>query len=122
MPPPALERSATQYAQYWVRSERSFVETLVDGDEDARLAAIQRAAGYFRIARNFPKAFDVGRGLARLAPVRDLLQAPLLRLVDAQTLTQLVESLRHQLGALYGGKDLLSAATKFLWLLDGDPV
>jgi hypothetical protein len=33
-----------------------------------------------------------------------------------------VGSLRRQLGALYGGKDLLSAATKFLWLLRGDPV
>jgi hypothetical protein len=121
MPHRALKRSATQYAGYWERSERAFVETLADGDEDARLQAIQSAAGYFRIARNFRKAFDIGRGLARLAPVRDLLQGTPRRMAE-QNLGPIVDSLRHQLGALYGGKDRLSAATKFLWLLHGDPV
>jgi len=118
----AFEHSANQYAHLWLRSERSFVEALADDDADARLVAIQRAAGYFRIARNLPTAFDIRRGLQRLAPIRDLLQAPSLRLIDAQSLGQVVESFRHQLGALYGGKDLLSAATKFLWLLRGDPI
>jgi hypothetical protein len=118
----AVQRSAMQYAEYWEQRERAFVETLANGDEDACLLTLQNAAGYFKIARNFRKAFDVGRGLARLAPVRDLLHGTPYRLVEQQTLGPLVESLRHQLGALYGGRDRLSAATKFLWLLHGDPV
>ena len=122
MPQRALNHSAKRYAEYWERRERAFVESLADGDEGARLLALQRAAGYFRIARNFPKAFDIGRGFTRLAPVRDLLHATLHRLVEPQSLGPTVESLRHELGALYGGRDLLSAATKFLWLLHGDPV
>src|SRR5437879_9567661 len=101
MSQPALEQSATQYAQYWLRSERSFVEALADSDEEGHLAAIQRAAGYFRIARNFPKAFDIGSGLARLAPVRDLLLPPTRRPPDAEALRQAVESFRRELGALY---------------------
>src|SRR3989442_15625659 len=106
MPQRALEQSARQYAEYWKRRERAFVETLAGGDEDARLLTIQQAAGYFKIARNFPDAFDVGRGLRRLAPVRDLLHATPYRLVEPQTLCPTVESLRHRLGALYGGRDL----------------
>jgi len=122
MPQTALQRSATQYAHYWLRKERSVVEALADGDEDTRRTALQRAAGYFRIARNFPRAFDVGRGLTRLAPVHALLRAPSLRRLDRDNLTEVVDSFRHQLGGLYGGKDLLSAATKILWLTHGDPV
>src|SRR3989442_8124650 len=122
MPQRALNHSAKRYAEYWERRERAFVERLADGDEGTRLLALQRAAGYLRIARNFPKAFDICRGFTRLAPVRDLLHATLHRLVEPQSLGPTVESLRHELGALYGGRDLLSAATKFLWLLHGDPV
>ena len=118
----ALERSAIQYAEFWLRRERSFVEALAGHDPDARLQGLRSAAGYFRIARNFPTEFDLRRGLPRLAPVRDLLEDPSLRHLTQRNLNPLVESLRRRLGELYGGRDLLSAATKFLWVLRGDPV
>lgn len=42
------------------------------------------------------------------------------RHVSEATLCRVVRSLRNQIGAAYGGRDLLSAATKFLWLLRRD--
>src|SRR2546422_437210 len=56
MPQRALNHSAKRYAEYWERRERAFVERLADGDEGTRLLALQRAAGYFRIALATPHA------------------------------------------------------------------
>jgi hypothetical protein len=86
------------------------------------LSVLQRAAGYFKVARNLPTAYDVERGLQRLAPVLALLGSKPYQHVSAANLSEVVQSLRHQLGAAYGGRNLLSAATKFLWLLHRDVV
>src|SRR5207249_351018 len=95
---------------------------LASNDRTQRLPAVRRAAGYFKVARNFPKAFDIERGFQRLAPVLEILESYRSRPVTTETLGGIVETARHDLGAAYGGKDLLSAATKFLWLLHKDPV
>jgi hypothetical protein len=41
-----------------VQSERSFVQALADSGEEGHLAAIQRAAGYFRIGRSRVRRSD----------------------------------------------------------------
>jgi hypothetical protein len=122
MTEPTLHQSAVEYAGFWFKSECACAEALSSDDHAVRLQALQRAAGYFRIARNMPKAYDVGRGRQRLEPVLDLLDAWRLQPVSTITLPQVVRSLRQEIGAAYGGRDLLSAATKFLWLLHRDTV
>lgn len=42
--------------------------------------------------------------------------------VNDHTLADVVRRLRRELGMPYGGKDVLSAATKFLWLAHRDVV
>jgi len=55
-----------------------------------------------------------------MAPALGILEALRSKRVSEASLGQVVQSLRHQIGAAYGGRDLLSAATKFLWLLHRD--
>jgi hypothetical protein len=58
-----LEDCALEYAGYWTDNEHSFVTALAGSDKQQRLAALQRAGGYFKISRNFKRTYDVGAGL-----------------------------------------------------------
>ena len=95
---------------------------LTSSDRVRQLSGLKAAAAYFRVARNFPLTYDTGRGLSRLAPVLDLLNHEGLKRVTDDTVAEAVGFLRTALGTAYGGRDLLSAATKFLWLLHKDAV
>jgi len=122
MPLRSLPHCAKQYAESWSRGERPIFEALAGTDRGCRLEALQHGAGYFRIARNFKIAFDVGQGLERLAPVLDLLEPFRTSALTGRALCDTIDELRSQLAAGYGGGDRLSAATKLLWLLRRDPV
>ena len=115
-------RYAREYGEYWSRRERHLYDGLADDDSARRLQAIQSAAGYFKIARNFPTAFDISLGHARLAPVLEIIDQFRHSELTVATLWRTIESLRIRLAAPYGGGDRLSAATKLLWLLRRDPV
>src|SRR6266487_2136160 len=52
------------------RRRDAMVQRLSAVNPNDRLAAFQKAAGYFRVARNLTEAYDVGRGLQRLARLR----------------------------------------------------
>lgn len=120
MTEPTLKNSAIEYAGYWFKTERNLVAGLSSDDRASRLRALQRATGYFKIARNMPRAYDVGSGHERMAPALAILEPLRSKRVSEASLGQVVESLRHEIGAAYGGRDLLSAATKFLWLLHSE--
>jgi hypothetical protein len=118
----AFGHCASQYAKYWSDGELLAYEGLRQPGRAERLRALQGAAGYFKVARNFHLTFDVRQGLERLAPVLAILEeyrAPRLTLAR---LASTVAVLRTRLGAAYGGGDRLSASTKFLWLLHREPV
>jgi hypothetical protein len=66
------------------------------------------------------KKFDVDLGRERLAPALSILGAARFRNVTAANLAVVVGVLRRRLGEAYGDRDLLSAATKFLWLHNRD--
>jgi hypothetical protein len=110
------QASAGAYADKWFRSERQIVRDYMTTERALRTAALQRAAGYFKIARNMPRKYDTAVGLDRLGPVLSILEEPEYSAVDAASLRDRVRSLRRRLAVAYGGKDLLSAATKLLWL------
>jgi hypothetical protein len=118
----SLLQCARDYADVWTSRERDFVSGVSSGDGIIRLAALQAAAGYFRVARNFPTFYDVRRGLPRLKPALDVLdQIEVTNLTERNALTA-ISRLRRDLGNAYGKADLLSAATKFLWLRRPDAV
>ena len=114
--PVSIQRCAREYGAYWFSKERELVAAVSSDDGARRLQGLQHAAGYFRVARTMRTAFDTGRGRKRLAPALAVLQQAPFRTVTSANLTDVVSSLRHRLGRAYGDTDLLSAATKLLWL------
>ncbi len=117
-----IEDCAAEYARKWSEKERPFVTALAGADKQQRLAALQRAAGYFKVSRSFKLAYDEKVGIPRLQPALDVLDRLPVAALTETTLGTLMRNLRRDLGAAYGKRDLLSAATKFLWLLRRDVV
>ena len=118
----SIKASAAQYASYWRRSEQGFVKDLAATSRAIRLAALVRAAAYFKVARSFALEYDVKRGLPRVAPVLTILDEYGSLELTRETLVPIVTELRRRLASAYNMSDLLSAATKFLWLQHRHPV
>ncbi len=118
----SIGKCAREYGSYWFSKEREFVAAVSSEDAARRLQGLQGAAGYFKVARTMRKAFDTGRGHERLAPALAVLQQAPFRTVTSANVTDVVSSLRRRLGRIYGGTDLLSAATKLLWLFHRETV
>jgi hypothetical protein len=112
----SLLESAFEYANYWATSERRFVADFSSSDPNRQLLALQQSGGYFKISRSFPLSYDVEIGLPRLSPVLTTINGISADPVTETNLASVIKSLRLELGRAYGGRDLLSAATKFLWL------
>lgn len=121
MPFRSLDTCARRYAKTWANGERSIYEGLASPDRSVRLAALRTGAGYFRISRNFHRVFELKRGLERLEPVLDVLEEYRRVRLTVTTMRAAVAILRVALGENYGGGDKLSAATKFLWLVNRAP-
>jgi len=117
----AITLAANRYARTRIDLEQGLVSGLGAVDRATRLKALQRCAGYFRIARKFPTRFDIERGIPRLDPVLVILDTLPARL-RADRLVDIVDLTSQRLATAYGRKGLLSAATKLLWLIYRDPV
>ena len=117
----AITRAANLYARAWIDLEQGLVSGLGAVDRATRLQTLQRCAGQFRIARNFPTRFDIERGIPRLNPVLAILDT-LPADLRADRLFDIVAVTSQRFATAYGMKVLLSAATKLLWLKYRDPV
>jgi len=117
----AIRLAANTYARMWIDLEQGLVSGLCAADRATRLSTLQRSAGQFRIARNFPTRFDVDRGIPRLDPVLVILDTLPARL-RADRLFEIVDVTSQRLATAYGRTGLLSATTKLLWLKHRGPV
>lgn len=117
-----LKYCALHYLNLWISQDRSVVDALAGHDDVDKLRALASAAAFYRVARNLPERYDVGRGLRRYEPV--------LRIIDGQNaadfrgkaLLPSIKKVRKRISAEYGGRDVLSLTTKFLWLRFQSPV
>ncbi len=117
-----LYEGARYYAKVWALKERRFVDGLASTDPAIRVQAISDAGGYFRISRSLRTVYDVAVGLPRLKSVLDALDRIPGSSVSDATLARCINELRREIGRPYGNLDVLSAATKFLWLRHRDVV
>ncbi len=74
-----FRNNAVKYAVKWFSNERDLVRGAEDTDRSVRVAATERAGGYFKIARNLPRRYDVGRGLDEWRPSLKLSTKPRIR-------------------------------------------
>lgn len=116
------EYAALYYLNWWLRYDRNYRTELGSSDPERQRIALCRAAAAYGVARNVAKAYDEGRGIARLLPVRDALMKVPRSSVQTSNVSQAVGRFRDRVSTIYGGADVLSLSTKFLWLRFRSPV
>jgi|SRR5579871_423183 len=116
------EYCALEFLDMWMLHESRFRAAILGTSEDQQLEGLDKAARYFRIARNLHRKYDTDRGEPRYRPILDLIgtlaTAPQ---TPAQTI-HTVGSFAVGLSSRYGERLTLSAASKILWLLIRDPI
>ncbi|MBI4483883.1 MAG: hypothetical protein HY652_13475 [Acidobacteria bacterium] len=87
-----------------------------------KLRALAGAATFYRVARTLPKRYDVGKGLRRYEPVRKIIGEQNAADFSGDALLPSIKKVRERISAEYGGREVLSLTTKFLWLRVRSPV
>ena len=66
---------ALHYLNLWLSKDRNFCEALEGHNEAVKLRALTEAAAFYRVARNLPMVYDVGKGIPRYKPVLEAIDA-----------------------------------------------
>lgn len=120
MPPVTFEYSALYYLNQWLLRDRKYCDAFNGSDENVQLEALREAAIFYGVARNLPCKHDSHIG--RLKPILDVIASVLPQDFQEPHLIPKVLEVRNALSNAYGGNDLLSLTTKFLWLRLKQPI
>ena len=113
---------ALHYLNLWLSKDREFCEALQGHDEAGKLKALADAAAFYKVARNLPKAHDVGERILRYKPVLDVIEAQDPSTFQEVQLIPSIEDVRSQISEGYGRRGVTSLTTKFLWLKMKSPI
>jgi hypothetical protein len=113
---------ALHYLNLWLTKDREFCEALEGYNEARKLHALAEAAAFYKVARNLPKAHDVGEGLLRYKPVLDVIDVLDPGTFQEPQLIQSIKDVRSQISERYRGRGVTSLTTKFLWLKMKSPI
>ncbi len=117
MPVRTFDFCALQFLNQWLEKEESYCDLLASTDIEDQRRALFKAGGHFRVARNLPTAFEAnGRYQSILEVLNKIGDVNLDNVVDV------VGEVQEQISGHYGGRNVLSATTKFLWLKVKSPI
>lgn len=115
------EYFSLHYLDMWLRHDRLYHESLNNGTRDEKLISIKKAATYYKVARNLPKAYDEDIARARYEPI--------LRIIDkisasdfAGNTAKSIGKVQQKISKAYGNRGVLSITTKLLWLKIRNPI
>ena len=117
-----LKYCALHYLNQWLAHDRIYCEALAGKGEAAKLKALKKAAGFYRVSRNLPEEYDTKQGYPRLKPVLDVLESQVPATFQGGELIPAILRVRDQISNRYGNRGVLSLTTKFLWLKVRSPI
>lgn len=117
-----FEAAAFRYLDQWVLDEEPLRERLLLKSDKTQRAALQKAATFFRVIRTLRRANEDESSVPRLELARQCLARISAADVSDETFVVVTEDLARELASRYGGGNLLSVASKLLWLKHRHPV
>lgn len=108
--------AATRLLELWWRDEQPLHAALQNGSPQAQRQALGEAASYFRVVRSLKRSCDVGRRKPRFEPLRLCLSAVTIEHASDSRFVGATIKAAQSIGASYGGRCYLSAASKLLWI------
>lgn len=121
---PTFEYCSLKYLDLWLSGESSWVEAMRGNDRSAKLQAMANFAKAYRISRNFHLKHELKDGVQaeRFGEILDIIDALTEADFAGDRLLPKLNEIRKQISARYGGSDVLSGTTKFLWLKLQSPI
>lgn len=113
----SMHSAALRYLDQWFNTEEPIRRRLRGADREQQRTALKRGAAFFRISRNFGTKYE--RDVPRYDPVLDALGSLPRRCAGG--VDEVVRDLARTLKHTYE-KNVLSAASKLLWLTYRDPI
>ena len=121
---PRFEFSALKYLNMWLAGEQTWVQAMREGIREKKLGAMAQFAAAYRISRNLHRKYESidGKQTDRFAPVLDIIDKLRSSQFEGDQLRATTQDIAHAVSARYGGRGVLSATTKFLWLKLQHPI
>lgn len=117
-----FEYYSLHYLNQWLNYDRVFCETLSGHDNEAKLFALKKAAGFYRVARNL---HSETKEIERYQPVLDIIDSVSPEQFNRDRNEEIVEEIMRiekMIKNKYEGGSVLSLTTKFLWLKVKQPI
>jgi hypothetical protein len=112
---------SSYYLNQWIVHERNLHSLLQTSDRNELLDGLTKAVKYFVVARNLPRAYDVAQGIKRYEPLVNEFFKVNRYYPSEHTCIKTVDRFARSIGGRYGGTNLISLASKLLWLRFQDP-
>lgn len=116
-----LQYCAIHYANQWFGTDKEYCKVLASGSRTQQRDALKKAGAFYRVARNFQTKFDEERGDQRFDRLIDML-ARVQRQPFINDTAGRVQAFADRLSQHYGGYEVTSGASKFLWLKLKSPI
>ena len=122
-----FEFCSLQYMNFWLSVDRECHVVLKDSVQSGnKLSLLQKAASFYRISRNLPKGREEAEGLPRFSFLQSIIDQQTSSELSVLGAVEMVKQVSAELSNKYWGapdrRNLLSAASKFLWLKIRDPI
>ena len=116
-----FEYCSLHYLNQWLTYDRDYCLTLANGNESEKLATLKNAGGFYRVARNLPTEHEEKEGVVRYKPVLDIIDC-LERSQFEKNPVEEILKIAEKISGKYGGRNVLSLTTKFLWIKIKQPI
>lgn len=115
----SIEYCSLHYLNMWLKHDKKYHESINGVKREERLSAIDGAAKYYKVARNFPIKSENGR--VRYERILKIIDKVVASEFYGDTVSS-VEKVESKIRGVYKGGSVLSATTKLLWLKIRNPI
>lgn len=115
-----FEYCSLQYLNQWFNNDRGYCEDLSNDNQETKRSALERAAVFYKVARNLPLKFE--KGLKRYQPVLEILDLVCKEQFNNDNPVKEIVEIRNRISRKYGNRNVSSLTTKFLWLKIKQPI
>src|SRR5712692_2920494 len=113
-----FEYCSLHYLNLWLKNDMNYCHALATGNWGEKLTALREAAVAYSVARTLPSKLDRPARYERLLDIIDPLEPTQFQDDPPRE----IRKIARKVSEAYGGRNVLSATTKFLWIKIKQPI